>query len=85
MEHNKEQPFFCYVPYNTPHSPWQVADEWYDRYAGKGLDAKAHCAYAMCENIDHNVGRLLAGLDDLQLTDNTIVLFLTTQLASTAA
>jgi arylsulfatase A len=31
----------------------------------------------MCENIDDNVGRLLAHLDQLKLADNTIVVFLT--------
>jgi len=33
--------------------------------------------YGMVENIDDNVGRLLAALDDLELTDRTIVIFLT--------
>lgn len=33
--------------------------------------------YAMIENIDANVGRLLAALDELRLANNTIVIFLT--------
>ena len=33
--------------------------------------------YGMVSNIDDNVGRLLAKLDELNLTDNTIVIFLT--------
>ncbi len=33
--------------------------------------------YGMVENIDDNVGRLLARLDELQLSENTIVIFLT--------
>lgn len=77
MEKHQKEPFFCYVPYNTPHSPWQVEEEYFDRYDNKGLDPKAHCAYAMCENIDHNVGRLLKTLERLDLDENTIVLFLT--------
>jgi arylsulfatase A-like enzyme len=32
-------------------------------------------ALAMCENIDWNVGRLLAKLDELNLAGNTIVLY----------
>ena len=35
----------------------------------------ARAALAMCENIDWNVGRLLNKLDDLKLTDNTIVIY----------
>lgn len=33
--------------------------------------------YAMVENIDDNVGRLLAKLEELKLTENTVVLFMT--------
>jgi arylsulfatase A len=77
IDDHSEGPFFCYVPYNAPHTPWQVPDEWFDRYSDKGLDVPTACAYAMVENIDHNTGRILQRLDDLQLRDNTIVLFLT--------
>jgi arylsulfatase len=37
----------------------------------------ARRVYAMVSNIDDNVGRLLKKLDDLNLADNTVVLFLT--------
>jgi len=77
IDTNKDQPFFCYVPYNAPHSPWQVPDKYFDKYTQKGLDTTTACAYAMVENIDDNVGRLLDRLDEHDLTDNTIVLFLT--------
>jgi len=29
---NKDRPFLCYVPYNAPHSPWQVPEEYYQKY-----------------------------------------------------
>ncbi|MCH8046803.1 MAG: arylsulfatase [Planctomycetes bacterium] len=77
IEKHKAGPFFCYVPLNTPHSPWQVPDRYWDKYKQRGLPDKTACAYAMCENIDENLGRLLAKLDELHLADNTIVLFLT--------
>ena len=32
-------------------------------------------ALAMVENIDHNVGRLLAALDEMDIADNTIVIY----------
>ncbi|MBI1309861.1 sulfatase-like hydrolase/transferase [bacterium] len=71
------QPWFCYVPYNAPHSPWRVPDEFYAKYQDKGLDETAACAYAMIECVDASVGRLLAELKRLQLDDDTLVLFLT--------
>jgi len=86
MAKNKDRPFFCYVPYNTPHSPMQVPDSFYKRFAN--LDPKmraradqkedlamTRAALAMCENIDWNVGRILKRLDQLGLADNTIVLY----------
>ena len=77
VEKHRKQPFFCYVPYNTPHSPFQVPDKYFDKYKARGLDDKLACIYAMCENLDDNIGRILGRLDDLRLSDNTIVLFLT--------
>ena len=85
IEKNKDRPFFVFLPYNTPHSPMQVPDRWWHKFRSKkiamkhrdggGDDPHARCALAMCENIDWNVGRLLAKLDDLKLADNTIVLY----------
>jgi arylsulfatase A len=79
IERNKERPWLCYLPYNTPHTPWQVPDEYWQKYTeAKGIqNRETACAYAMVENIDTNVGRVLETLDRLKLADDTIVLFLT--------
>lgn len=74
---HQEEPFFCYLAYNAPHSPYQVPDKYYEKFRAKGFDEKVAAFYGMCENIDDNVGRLLAHLDSLKLAQNTIVLFLT--------
>ncbi|MCA9065015.1 MAG: arylsulfatase, partial [Planctomycetaceae bacterium] len=70
-------PFFCYVAYNAPHSPYQVPDQYFDRFKAKGFDDTLAAFYGMCENIDDNVGRMLKYLETEGLADNTIVLFLT--------
>lgn len=81
-----KKPFFAYLPYCTPHSPMQVPDEFWDRFANKDLKMKhrdrkkeqslhLRAALAMCENIDWNVGRVLKQLDDLGLADDTIVIY----------
>jgi arylsulfatase A-like enzyme len=86
IEQNKDRPFFCYLPYNTPHSPFQVPEKFYRKFAHAPIEMrnrdpekeeldKTRCALAMCENIDYNVGRILKQLDDLQLSDNTIVVY----------
>ena len=40
IEKNKDNPFFVYLPYNTPHSPMQVPDRWWDKYKNKELQMK---------------------------------------------
>jgi arylsulfatase A-like enzyme len=83
---NQEQPFFVYLPYNTPHAPMQVPDCWWERFENKEIVQRhrdpekenvdfTRAALAMCENIDWNVGRVLDTLNDLKLADNTIVLY----------
>jgi arylsulfatase A len=73
----KDKPWLAWVAYTTPHSPFQVPDEYFNRYKGKGIDDELACIYGMCANLDDNVGRLLKHLDDIGQRDNTIVLFLT--------
>ena len=77
IEQHRSEPFFCYVPYNAPHGPFQVPDQYFDKYIARGLDAKTATVYGMCENIDHNVDRLMGTLETNGLTRDTIVIFLT--------
>ena len=76
MEEGREQPFFAYVAFNAPHTPLQVREEWVKPYRGMGLDDTTARIYAMVENIDANVGRILKRLDELKLAEDTIVLYM---------
>ena len=76
IEAHRDEPFFCYVPYNAPHTPMQIPDRYFDKYTARGLDPRTAATYGLVENADENVGRLLAKLDDLKLAENTIVFFL---------
>jgi arylsulfatase A-like enzyme len=75
IEESKSGPFFCYVPYNTPHSPFQVPESYFSQFKARGLDDTLACVYGMCKNLDDNMGRLFAKLDALGLTNDTIVVF----------
>ncbi|MEM8601781.1 MAG: arylsulfatase, partial [Bacteroidota bacterium] len=77
IEAERDHPFFAYVPYNAPHSPFQVPDAYFDKYVERGFDARMASIYGMVENIDTNVGRLLAALDATGQAEQTIVVFLT--------
>lgn len=72
-----EQPFFVYLAFNCPHSPLEVRGQDDAPYHAAGLDDTTAKVYAMVTNIDKNVGRLLAALDEAKLADDTIVIFLT--------
>ncbi len=87
IKENRDRSFFCYVPYNVPHSPMQVPDEYFEKFDGADLPLRHYnpnqedlemtrAALAMCENIDWNVGRMLKTLDELDLSNDTIVIFL---------
>ncbi len=86
IEQHKDDSFFVYLPYCTPHSPMQVPDRWWKKFENHDLTLRARkdqqenlpharAALAMCENIDWNVGRLLKQLDDLEIANNTIVIY----------
>lgn len=78
------QPFFCYLALNTPHSPMQVPDPYWNRFKdallppvdSPGADIMhARAALAMGENIDDNVGRLLGEITARGIERDTIVAY----------
>jgi arylsulfatase A-like enzyme len=86
IDKNSEKPFFCYVPFTTPHSPWAAPESDWQRFKDKPITQLAtdpkqesidqtRCALAMLENQDMNVGRVLAKLKEHQVDDNTIVVY----------
>ncbi len=91
IEDNKDNQFFCYLSFNAPHTPLQVPDKYYQMYKDIDptninggslemtekniLDAKK--IYGMVTNIDENFGKLINKLDELNLKENTIVIFMT--------
>ncbi|MEM9328280.1 MAG: arylsulfatase [Bacteroidota bacterium] len=93
IEQNAEKPFFCYLAYNAPHTPLQVPQAYYDMYADVDPTTAteqpirhtmtekdkedARRVYGMVSNIDWNFGKVLDKLDELDITDKTIVIFMT--------
>jgi arylsulfatase A-like enzyme len=72
-----KSPFFCYIATNAPHDPFNVADSYSRPYRDAGVPEKMANFYGMITNIDDNIGRLRKALDERQLTDNTIFIFMT--------
>ncbi len=73
------QPFFCYLPTPVTHKPWAAPDEFKKPYEEIGMKPGDAAGYGQMTNLDSNVGRLLRKLDELQLRENTIVIFATDQ------
>jgi len=77
IEANRERPFFAYIPTNAPHGPYNVDPKYSRPYLDAGVPESTACFYGMITNIDENVGRLMARLDDLGIADSTILIFMT--------
>ena len=77
MEDNKSRPFFLYLSHYIVHSPFQAPDSLVQKYMRKRpVMGHYHATYAaMVESLDHSVGRIMEKLDELKLSENTIVVF----------
>jgi len=64
----KERPFFLYFPLSAPHVPIAPADKF------KG-SSKAGAYGDFVQQIDWTVGRILNALDEMGLSENTLVVF----------
>ncbi|WP_346238406.1 sulfatase [Niabella insulamsoli] len=75
---NKEKPFFVYLPFYAVHTPLNAKQEDLDYFQKKQNPEKHHQnpVYAgLIKNMDRNIGKMMARLDKLQLTGQTIVIF----------
>ena len=70
------QPWLAYLSLNTPHTPLQIDDKLAQKYLDKGLPESQARFYAMIDDLDREVGELLQNLENKDLADNTIVLFM---------
>lgn len=73
-----ERPFFLYLPHFSPHTPLKAKEDLVKKYPAastfKGQQNNPIYA-AMLESLDESVGRIVAKLDELKLSDRTLILF----------
>ena len=86
---NKDKPFFCYVPFTIPHAAMQAPEErvapWRKkfpefeevtgRYGGSVIKNPVAAFAAMMTLMDEDVGRILDLLEELEIEDDTLVIF----------
>lgn len=84
MEQNKDQPFYMNVWTLIPHASLDPTDEQmapYERFGAKrgggkrGFSTPAQIYYAAVTDLDHHIGRLIRKVENLGLSDNTIIVF----------
>nr|WP_136252842.1 arylsulfatase [Ningiella ruwaisensis] len=71
-----EKPFFAMLSFNTPHGPFQVPNQYFEKYKNKGLIDVNASIYGMVENIDDNIAKVFNALEEKGELNNTIVLFM---------
>lgn len=79
LDNNRDRPFFLYVAHHVVHRPLHETPEHIAKYAQKpGAEVVLEnnpIMGAMIEHMDDGVGRILDKLDELGLSDRTIVIF----------
>ena len=69
IKRKKDEPFFVYLPMAMPHKPLAVSDNFYTPDTPDNLYAD------VIKELDYSVGRILDGLKELNLAENTLVIF----------
>ncbi|MFU8893259.1 MAG: arylsulfatase [Luteolibacter sp.] len=74
---DRDEPFFMTIHTNAPHDPWIVPESYSAPYVEAGLSETLAIFYGMITCIDENIGRLRKRLEELDLADNTLIVFTT--------
>lgn len=73
--HDPATPFYLYLTFNAPHTPYQATQEYLDRY--KNIADPARRAYAgSITAMDDQIGRVVQALADKNMLDNTLIVFM---------
>lgn len=70
-----DEPYFAYIPFTAPHSPFQAKPEDLAKYPHRPKGKKRTYA-AMVDSMDQSIGRILQTVENRDDAANTIVLFM---------
>lgn len=77
IEDNQNSLFFAYVPFYSVHTPIQSKEQYRKKYLNK-TPGKYHNRpdyAAMIQSLDENVGKILKKIDELNLSEKTLIIF----------
>jgi arylsulfatase A-like enzyme len=86
---NQDRPFFCYLPVTIPHASMHAPPQLHNKYrnlvpqfedtvghySGPDVINPVAAFAAMVEHLDYGVGQIMRLLKELDIDDNTIVIF----------
>jgi arylsulfatase A-like enzyme len=75
IDRQKDKPFFLYLAYNAPHGPLQATEKYLDRFQ-RIENQKRRTYAAMVSAVDDGVGKILAKLEEHNLSQDTLIVFL---------
>lgn len=77
VRRHRDKPFFLYLPHFAVHSPHQAKEPLIERFKSERASGGHHdpTYAAMIASVDESVARILATLDELNLAENTLVIF----------
>jgi arylsulfatase A-like enzyme len=74
IDRNKDKPFFLYLAYNAPHAPDQATRAHLKKT--EHIESAGRSIYAaMVAGMDEGIGRVIKRLDELQLREQTLIIF----------
>jgi len=74
IDRNKQNPFFLYLAFNIPHYPEQSDEKFTARYKDLPMPRRSYAA--MISTVDDRIGRVLDKLTQLNLRNDTIIIFM---------
>jgi arylsulfatase A-like enzyme len=73
-KHDASAPFYLYLTFNAPHTPYQAPKEYIDRYPNIA-DPTRRIYAGMVTALDDEIGKVVAALEKKGIRDNTFILF----------
>jgi arylsulfatase A-like enzyme len=76
-QQKNDSPFFMYLAYNAPHFPIQPPEDWLEKVKKRepNISEKRAKNVAFVEHLDDGIGKVLKTLDELKLSENTLIIF----------
>jgi arylsulfatase A-like enzyme len=71
---DRNKPFYLYLAFNAPHTPYQAPKEYIDRYPNIA-DPTRRTYAGMVTCLDENIGKIVDAIDKKGIRDNTLILF----------